>query len=152
VIEFKTEITSGKNFFGWPLAGGDNAYNPSFFATKIDQVGVWFANYDAGSPSPTLSATPRVYLIPAGQDVMTIPTSHNLEVRLWNVVDQVIPVPYPSISKSLGDPTFKPLTDSLSGPMHAIHKFSSLLAEGFDHDTLTSDEAGGVPLDYRLVG
>jgi hypothetical protein len=38
VIEFKTEITAGKNFFGWPLSGGDNAYNPSFFATKIDQV------------------------------------------------------------------------------------------------------------------
>src|SRR5260221_18686 len=150
VIEFKTEIISGKNFFGWPLSGGDNAYNPSFFATKIDQIGVWFANYDVGNNGSTLSATPRVYLIPVGQDIMTVPTSQNLEVRIWNVLDQAIPVPYPSISASLSSPTYKPFTDSLAGSLHAIHKFSSLLAAGFDHDTLTADDT--VPFDYRLVG
>jgi hypothetical protein len=146
VIEFKTEITSGKNFFGWPLSGGDNAYNPSFFATKIDLMGIAFGNYDGS----TLSATPRVYLIPVGQDIMTVPTSQDLEVRVWNVIDQAIPVPYPSISASLSNPNYKPLTDSLSGPLNAIHKFSSLLAIGFNHDPLTADDT--VPLDYRLVG
>ncbi len=146
VIEFSTEIKSGKNFFGWPLSGGDNAYNPSMFATKIDQVGVWFANYDTDN----LAAMPRVYLIPVGQDVMTVPTSQDLEVRIWNVVDEAIPVPFPTISASLSNPAWRPLRDSLSGPFQDIHRFSSILAAGFNHAELTDTEAA--PLDYRLVG
>jgi hypothetical protein len=147
-IPFSTVIQSGKNFFGWPLSAGDNSYDPSVYATKIDSVGVWFANYDLNS----MSQTPRVYWIPVGQDIMTVPNDPNLNVRVWNVLDQVIPVPFPSISAHLAQPDWKPLTDSLDGPMGQSKQFSSMLAFGFDHDVLTSDESGGLVYTARLVG
>src|SRR6266496_3740006 len=127
VIPFSSQITANKNFFGWPLGGGDNAYDPSVFATKIVQAGVWFPNY----PVAALSATPRVYLIPVGHDIMTVPTSQDLEVRIWHVLDQAIPVPFVSISSHLGDSAWKPLTDSLSGPLRETKRFSSFRAAGF---------------------
>jgi len=148
VIPFSSQITANKNFFGWPLGGGDNAYDASVFATKIVQAGVWFANY----PVADLSATPRVYLIPVGEDIMTVPTSQDLEVRIRHVLDQAIPVPFASISSHLGDSAWKPLTDSLSGPLRETKRFSSFRAAGFDHSELDSDEEAGLPLDYRLVG
>ena len=148
VIPFSSQITANKNFFGWPLGGGDNAYDPTVFATKIVQAGVWFANY----PVLALSATPRVYLIPVGEDIMTVPTSQNLEVRIRHVLDQAIPVPFVSISSHLADPAWKPLTDSLSGPLRETKRFSSFRAAGFDHAELTTVEEAGLPLDYRLVG
>jgi hypothetical protein len=40
VIRFPSTVTSGENFFSWPLGGGDSAYDPSRFATKIRSVGV----------------------------------------------------------------------------------------------------------------
>src|SRR5262249_21107866 len=40
VISFPSFIIPGQNFFGHDLAGGDNAYDPSRFATKIRAAGV----------------------------------------------------------------------------------------------------------------
>ena len=70
VIPFRTTVTSGLNFFGWPLGGGDSYYSASNFATKVRSVGVWFSNYNATG----LAQTPRVYLVPAGEDVLRSPT------------------------------------------------------------------------------
>ena len=154
VIGFGTQIRPNKNFFGWPLGGGDNTYDPSVYATKINAVGMWFEGYDTSA----LPQTPRVYLVPVGQDVMTVPTSPDLEVRLWNVLDQSIPVPYPSTSSQLNDPTWKPLTDSLSGILGETRKFSSFRAFGFSASDLSSAAAlgqnveDGVTLNARLVG
>jgi hypothetical protein len=148
VIPFSTQIRAGKNFFGWPLGGGDNAYDPSRYATKIDSVGIAFLNYD----TVNLPQTPRAYWIPVGSDMMTIPNDPDLNVRVWNVLDQVIPIPYPSISSQLGDPNFKPLTDSIDGPMGLTKQFSMMLAFGFQDTQLTSDDAGSMIFDARLVG
>jgi hypothetical protein len=148
VITFPTQIIANKNFFGWPLGGGDNAYDPTVFSTKIVQAGIWFFGYDGSQ----LAATPRVYLFPVGQDVLTVPTSRDLEVRIWHVLDQAIPVPFASISGSLNDPSWKPLKDTLTGPLRESKRFSSFLAGFFDHEELDSDESAGIPLDYRLVG
>jgi hypothetical protein len=89
VIRFPTTVTFGLNYFGWPLGGGDSAYDPSLFATKVRSAGVWFANYDSSG----LSFTPRVYLVPAGADIMRSPSGRDLEIREWRVVDQKVPVP-----------------------------------------------------------
>jgi hypothetical protein len=148
VIPFSSEIISGKNFFGHPLGGGDNAYDPSVYANKIDSVTVWFPFYDLVN----LPQTPRVYLIPAGSDILTIPNDPNLGVRIWNVLDTVIPIPFPSISSHLSEPDFKPLTDSLSGQMGQTKQFSSFLGQGFDHDQLSVDEQNGLVYSARLVG
>ena len=148
VISFTTQIRPNKNFFGWPLGGGDNAYDPSVYATRISSAGVWFAGYDTAN----LPQTPRVYLIPAGQDVMTIPNDPDLSIRLWDVVDQNIPIPYPSISASLSNPTFKPLTDSLNGTFGDARMFSSFRAFGFNHSTLSSFDQSSLTYNARLIG
>jgi hypothetical protein len=148
VISFTTQIRPNKNFFGYPLGGGDNAYDPSVYATRISSVGVWFAGYD----TVNLPQTPRVYLIPAGADVMTIPNDPDLKLRLWDVVDQNIPIPYPSISANLNDPGFKPLTDSLTGSFGDARMFSSFRAFGFNHTTLSSFEQSTLTFNTRLIG
>jgi hypothetical protein len=148
VISFTTQVRPNKNFFGWPLGGGDNAYDPSVYATRISSVGVWFAGYDTAN----LPQTPRVYLIPAGQDVMTVPNDPDLSVRLWDVVDQNIPIPYPSISANLSDPAFKPLTDSLNGSFGDTRLFSSFRAFGFNHSNLSSFEQSTLTYNARLIG
>jgi hypothetical protein len=141
VIPFSTETVYGRNFFGKALAGGDTAFNPTNFANKIAAAGVSFEGY----PVASLAATPQVYLVPAGLDVMTIPNSLNLETRQWNVVDQALPVPFPVSSSNLANTDWIPVTDGLNGPLAAIRRFSSFRA---------GVTAGEPPLssDTRLAG
>lgn len=147
VIEFSSEIIAGKNFFGQALAGGDNAYDPTNFATKISSVGAWFEGYVSASFTSGLSETPRVYLVPAGTDVMMYPSDTDLGVRMWNVLDQKIPVPFPVLQSNLDDNTWRPL-DTLGGTEGEIRKFSSFRAYpdsgSFDQSEMT--------FDSRLVG
>jgi hypothetical protein len=143
VIPFSTQITFGKNLFGWPLGPGDSAYDPTLFATKVRSVGVWFDNY-AGDG---LGTTPRVYLVPAGLDIMYVPNSTEFATREWNVVDQRIPVPLPLNQSALRDPQWIPTRDSLNGTLAEIRRYSSFRAfhnAGFSLDEMTRDS--------RLVG
>lgn len=97
VIPFNTTIDFAKNFFGQDLAGGDNSFNSSAFATKIYAAGVYFEDYNKVLQSgvyPQLANQPYVYLIPAGSDRMRVPGLSDT-VLSYNVVDQVIPVPFP---------------------------------------------------------
>ncbi|HKK17608.1 MAG TPA: hypothetical protein VJ952_02910, partial [Opitutales bacterium] len=147
VIEFSSEITSRKNFFGLPLAGGDNAYDPTNFSTKVFSVGVWFEGYLSAELETGLSETPRVYIIPVGTDVMMYPSDVELGVRRWDVLDQKIPVPYPVQDSNLSDSAWRPL-DSLDGLEGDIRKFSSFRAY---HDSGFYDESE-MTFDTRLVG
>ena len=154
VIPFSSAIISGTNFFGWPLGGGDSAFDPSVYSTKIQSVGVYFEGY----PGDDLAATPRVYLVPDGLDVIAVPNNPNLTVRLWNVKEQSIPVPFPSIASHLNNPDWRPLTDSLPTPFGQIRRFSSFRAYGFSQDDLDNLDAQGsspeegITLDTRLIG
>ncbi|GAA5481959.1 hypothetical protein [Haloferula sargassicola] len=110
VIPFGTTIAHGLNFFGYPLASGDHAYTASNFATKIQASGVVLKGYvgmdpySAGTPGAggpassapnSLSATPYVYLIPAGVDSMLAsPLGDTAVVRSWAVKDQAVPLPF----------------------------------------------------------
>jgi hypothetical protein len=90
-------ITAGQNVFGRPLSGGDHAFDPSVFATKIRSVGVWFSDYLSDDVLNDLPQAPRVYLIPVGADIMSMANSPTPDkLRIWKVVDQQIPVPLPS--------------------------------------------------------
>ena len=143
VIPFSTQITFGNNLFGWPLGPGDSAYDPTLFATKVRSVGVWFDNY-AGDG---LGTTPRVYLVPAGLDIMYVPNSTEFATREWNVVDQRIPVPLPLNQSALRNPQWIPTRDSLNGTLAEIRRYSSFRAfhnAGFSVDEMTRDS--------RLVG
>lgn len=143
VIRFPTTVTFGLNFFGWPLSGGDSSYDPSRFATKVRSVGVWFDGYDGAG----LSLTPRVYLVPAGMDVLRTASGNSLATREWRVVDQALPVPFPIGASTLSDPGWIPIRDSLAGSFADLRRHAGFRAyhdAGFDLSQMTTDS--------RLVG
>jgi hypothetical protein len=144
VIRFPTTVTFGLNYFGWPLGGGDNAYDPTVFATKVRSAGVWFTDYNGGG----LSLTPRVYLVPAGADILRSPSGNDLEIREWRVVDQKLPVPFPIGFSSLNNPSFIPINDTLSDTFADIRRFSSFRAY---HDGGFFDPSQAIT-DSRLIG
>lgn len=144
MIRFPTTITFGLNYFGWPLAGGDSAYDPTQFATKISRAGVWFSGNDASM----VSQTPRIYLVPVGMDVMRSPSDDTLATREWRVIDQVIPTPFPIGKTSLSDPNWIPMIDSLGGNFVQTRRYGSF---GARHDTGLYAEAD-LTNDTRLVG
>ncbi len=144
VIPMPTSIVAGENFFGKPAGAGDNVFNPTAFATKINAVGLWLENYDQWA----MISTPYVYLVPAGSDVMYIPTGSELEVRTWNVEDQVIPAPFAIGDHELADPDWIPIRDSLSEGIGQIRRHASFRAYG---DTGVYDE-NQMTFSTRLVG
>jgi len=144
VISFGTTITYGLNFFGWPLAGGDSAYDPTLFTTKVRSVGVWFDGYDNSG----LSTTPRIYLIPVGSDMMRSPTD-GLTVRQWRVQDEAIPVPFPLGASTEAAANYIPMNNSLNGSLNQIRQFSSFL--GYTDQSAEIDPAD-VTTDSRQIG
>lgn len=150
VIRFSSTITAGQNFFGKPLAGGDHAYDPSQYSTKIASLGMWFSDYQSGDMSSTLPSAPRGYLIPTGTDIMSVSTSPNPSlVRMWKVLDQRIPVPYRSVNSSLDQSNWIPLLDSLNGRMGEPRKFSMMRGYHDGGDAINQDE---LAFDTRLNG
>ncbi|MFT7514920.1 MAG: hypothetical protein ACI9QL_004145, partial [Candidatus Omnitrophota bacterium] len=150
VIQFSTKILAGQNFFGKLLSGGDHAYDPSVFATKIRGVGVWFSHYDSTSILDGLPEAPRVYLIPVGTDIMSIANSPRPDVqRAWHVVDQRLPIPMPALSSALDTSNWRPLIDSLNGGAGETRRFSSFRAYHDKGDELLLNE---LVFDTRLVG
>jgi hypothetical protein len=148
VVTFSTTIANFYNLFGKQLAGGDHAFSPSSFATKIYALGVALEGYkgmdDPGATTSTttttggvspsdpsslflnpdaLAATPYIYLIPVGADSMRSPPLGDLDtIRTWNVSDVAIPLPF-----NIGNSDFstKPLwqsSDSLTEPLFAERK------------------------------
>lgn len=148
VIPLSTEITAGRNFFGFPLGGMDHSYDPSQYATKIRGVSVWFSGYDAAG----LALTPRVYLVPAGQDIMRVPDSMSLQTREWNVVDQKIPVPFPVTDQDLRNPNWLLSADSLAGSLAEIQRYSAFRAFSDAINTTDYRDELEVTRDSRLVG
>ncbi len=144
VIRFPTEIRFRYNLFGHQLGPMDHAYDPSRFATKIYGVGMWLTGYDHSA----MAETPRVYLVPAGADVMTVPTSVDFTPRQWHVVNQRIPVPYPMSQADLDEPRYIPASDALNGSFSDIVRFSALRAY---HDAGYFEETQ-ITYDCRLIG
>ncbi len=152
VIPFSTTIDFARNVFGWPLAGNDNAFDSSHYATKIRKLGVRFVGYNQTSNAvAALANTPRIYLIPAGFDVMRSPGTDGDELLAYNVVDQVVPLPFPIGTSSLDEPDWMALYDAFTGngdPLASIRRYPSLRAY---HDQFSySDDA--MISSTRLVG
>lgn len=144
VISFNSTIKEGLNFFGREIGSLDSSYDSTQFATKIRSVGVWFSNYDYLS----LSNTPRVWLVPAGGDVLRSPTGYRGVQREFNVVDLVLPVPFPLGTDELDDPSWIPSVDALAGQFKQIRRFGRFRAY-HDSGEFTPDE---MIRDSRLVG
>ena len=144
VLSFPSVIVSGYNFFDNTLGGGDHSYDSSNFATKVRSVGVWFDGYD----NSLLAETPRVYVFPAGMDVMYVPDSEALDTREWSILDQVLPVPIPTDSSDLDNVDYIPNLDGLAGSMSEIRRFSRILAY---HDAGYFDDSQ-LNYDSRAIG
>lgn len=146
IITFSSTVTPGEDFFGNDLDGGDSAYDPTRFATRIYSAAVQFENYDTSE----LSETPRCYLIPTGVDISRVPDSLTTELRSWNVVEQKLPVALPPTDADLEDATYSPVIDGLDGYFGELRQHSAFPAltytpsTDFDSDALVSET--------RLVG
>ena len=151
VIPFSTSIDFAKNVFGLPLAGNDHAFDSSYYATKIRKAGVRFIGYNQSTNGVVaLSTTPRVYLVPAGHDVMRSPGSDGDDLLAYNVVDQVVPLPFPLGNSSLDEPDWAAIYNAYTGsgdPLASLRRYPSLRAYP---DQSASDEA--MLSNTRLVG
>ncbi len=146
VIPFSPTINFGQNFFGWPAGGGDNDYDSTHFATKIRSVGVWFANYN--NLGAGMINTPRVYLVPVGNDVMRSPSGNLGDIREWKILDQKLPVPFPLSAGGLNDTTWIPANDTLVDELAGIRQFARFRAY---HDSGSFDPTQTIS-DSRLIG
>ncbi|HEX7654308.1 MAG TPA: hypothetical protein VF607_12435, partial [Verrucomicrobiae bacterium] len=150
VIRFPSTIKLGQNFFGKDLGAGDVSYDPSVYSTRISALGVGLSGYD----NTTMANTPRVYLLPVGSDVMTIPDSLNHDLRYWSVCDQKIPVPYPATSANLRNPNWRPYVDSVtdsSGTFGDVRQYSTFLAN--IEPSIYGDAGPSFnSMDQRLIG
>ncbi|HWT16214.1 MAG TPA: hypothetical protein VN581_10560 [Patescibacteria group bacterium] len=144
VIEFDTNVTFGMNFFGWELGPQDSSYDSSKFATRVRSVGTWFGNYD----SLPLADDPRIYLFPAGADVLRSPSADDFRTREWQIVDQAIPIPFPIGAQDLDDYNWNPVADTLNGASTDVRRYGRFrayhLSEPFDDTQVTADS--------RLIG
>jgi len=145
VLRFASDISSGKNFFGKSLSGGDQAYSTSHYATKIFSTGVTFDGYKSDDIQQDLATAPRVFFIPAGMDVMRVSrTDDPNELRKWKVVEQAIPVPFPATNAMINQSGYIPLLDGLDGHYGDQRKFSDFRAYPDTSDVPT--------VDTRLLG
>lgn len=95
VIPFATPLAdqgSLFNHFGFLIGGGDAGFNSTLIDCKLTTVRVVFDGYD----QKNLSRTPRVYLIPAGQDNFRSPPRSGLDdsplaIRSWSLGPQRLP-------------------------------------------------------------
>ena len=72
---------------------------------KFGVLGVDFVGYDDLTTQTTggLAVEPNVYLVPVGSDYMRAPAGSERKLVKWNVVDQVLPLPYQIGSTQLDD-------------------------------------------------
>jgi hypothetical protein len=153
VIPFSTTVKFGYNFFGWPLGGADSTYDSTHSATKIASVGVWFSGYN--NLSSGLPNTPRIYLVPVGEEIMRSPFDGNV-TRAWRVLDQVLPLQ--TFPLSSGDfsgfgwspkDVWQPDVETSGDPSFvAIRKFASFKAF-HDKGSFTAEET---IRNHRLIG
>ena len=148
VLRFPTNITSRLNYFGWPLGGGDSYYDSSRFSTKVRGVGLWLGNYD----NTNLVETPRVYFIPIGEDIIRSPYGYSGSIRSFQVIDQVLPVPFPVAADDFeNDLGWIPIVDGLlsfPGSFFDIRRHSRFRAY---HDG-GSGWSNEIQYDARLIG
>jgi hypothetical protein len=143
VIPFSTTIDFRRNFFGLPLAAGDNAYDSTHFSTKVRGAGVWFSNYR----NSMLANQPRVYLVPVGEDRMRVPDGVGETTRAWSILDQALPIPYPLSNESWMRADWNVRTDVLGGDFFARRRIPSMRAyhdSGFNLSEMTTNS--------RLIG
>jgi hypothetical protein len=117
VIPLQTTLSTGLNLFG-QSSTGDEILPPDRYAVKIHSTSVRFAE---SYPSPPLNRQVHVYLIPAGVDIMRVPTD-GATTRSWTVLDQVLPMPFPVTYEELRQPDWMPWDAVAGGSAAMAHR------------------------------
>ncbi len=146
-IPFRTVVAARKDLFGNDLAGASTAYSSTYFATKLRGVGIWLETGN-GAALPT---RPEVYLIPSGLDYMRVPirsaSSATAATRAWQVVDQVLPVPY-SLTDSDWDATdWSALKNVCANELFTIRRHPAIRAQ-----VGAAFDPSGIVYNARLIG
>ena len=147
-IPFRTVIASRKDLFGNDLEGGSTAYSSTYFATKLRGVGVWIEGENALSALPK---RPEVYLVPTGLDYMRVPISSgsaSSATRAWQVVDQVLPVPYALADSDWEATDWSALKDIYSNALCVQRRHPAIRA----NVGASFDEASTLVYNSRLIG
>ena len=146
-IPFSTVIEARKDLFGNDLMGGSTAYSSTYFATKLRGVGVWLET-DKASSLPT---RPEVYFIPSGLDYMRVPirsSNSSMAVkRSWQVIDQVLPVPYSLTDSDWDSSDWSALKDVCGNELFTTRKHPAIRAK-----VGTSFDEGAMVYNARLIG
>ncbi|MBR1588574.1 MAG: hypothetical protein IJ658_09650, partial [Kiritimatiellae bacterium] len=146
-IPFQTVVAARKDLFGNDLAGGATAYSSTYFATKVRGAGVWLETAGAAS----LPVRPEVYLVPAGLDYMRVPvrssSSAMAAVRAWQVLDQVLPVPYSLTDSDWEASDWSALKDVCANELCAVRRHPALRAHAG-----AAFDPGAMTYNARLVG
>ena len=146
-IPFSTVIAARKDLFGNDLAGASTAYSSTYFATKLRGVGIWLET-DNASVLPT---RPEVYLVPSGLDYMRVPirsaSSMASATRAWQVVDQVLPVPYSLTDSDWDASDWSALKNVCANELFTIRRHPAIRAQ-----VGASFEPSGVVYNARLIG
>jgi hypothetical protein len=148
-IPFSSTISFRKNFFGQDLDAGDNAFDSTYFATKVRGVGIWFQGYSSAVETG-LANRPQVYIVPAGVDFMRVPiqaVGAAAATRGWQVLDQVLPLPYPLADSQWETADWSALKNLCGNELMALRKYPSIRAF---HDSGYSPDQ--MSYNARLVG
>ena len=146
-IPFRTIIAARKDLFGNDLSGASTAYSSTYFATKVRGVGIWLETANASA----LPTRPEVYLVPSGLDYMRVPirssSSAVAAVRTWQVVDQVLPVPYSLTDSDWDASDWSALKNVCANELFTIRKHPAIRAQvGATFDT------SSMVYNARLIG
>jgi hypothetical protein len=165
IIPFSSTVQHGQNFFGLDLAPRDHAFSATSYATKISNAGMVFKGYigmdnsisggvetTGENSSLALSASPYVYLIPCGNDMMrSPPLGDNDFVRSWSVQDQALPLPYNLGAVDFNNSQFFNANGTLSEQPWIVRRHQAFRAVGDP----ALFEGGSPPLEFssnRLIG
>ena len=153
VIPFSSHIENGRNFFGRPLAAGDHTYSTANFATKIRGVGIWLVDYTGAE----LSAAPRAYLFPVGNDYLRTSSAPEPITRIFTIHEQRVPTPFVINQSNLRDPGFIPSLNGVDGEFGNLRRHGDFRMYGYDSEMdgfLGQFDAGmdAISFDTRLMG
>jgi hypothetical protein len=152
VIEFPSTIQADLNFFGWPGSAGEGArrYNPTYRATRVLSVGIWFSNYD--STTRGLNPDPYAWLVPVGADILRVPGSDSFEFRYWQVVEQDLPLPDSLQGILIGALPIDwiPIENALDGTYAKVRRYNAV--DVSHDDPLNQLSTAKVTSDSFLVG
>ena len=133
------------------VAGFNDVETAEGLCCPAAEAGLKEGDLITGADGAALPTRPEVYLIPSGLDYMRVPirsaSSATAATRAWQVVDQVLPVPY-SLTDSDWDATdWSALKDVCANELFTIRRHPAIRAQ-----VGATFDPSGIVYNARLIG